>query len=90
MEDKLALITQNLQEVLNPEIIEDVLRQDRPLCIYWGTSAIFPLVFYPTFEIQKTDHYISNLQAQQLQAGLIAATLSLSLVPRNSLPTSFC
>ncbi|OCL10702.1 tyrosine tRNA ligase [Glonium stellatum] len=39
MEDKLALITQNLQEVLNPEIIEAVLKQDRPLCIYWGTAT---------------------------------------------------
>lgn len=39
IEDKLALITTNLQEVLNPEIIEDVLKnQKRPLVIYWGTA----------------------------------------------------
>ena len=53
--DKLALITQNLQEVLNPEIIEDVLRQDQPLCIYWGTIPFshFPSRFLPNFEIYQ-------------------------------------
>lgn len=36
-EEKIALITENLQEVLKPDIIEDViLRQKRPLIIYWG------------------------------------------------------
>ena len=73
MEDKLALITQNPQEVLNPETIEDVLRQDRSLCIYWGTIPVsyFPSSrFLPNLRnIQETDHHVSNLQAQQLQAG---------------------
>ena len=37
---KLALITHNLQEVLNPEIVERVLRENtRPLRIYWGTAT---------------------------------------------------
>lgn len=36
-QQKLDLIKQNLQEVLKPEILEDVIiRQDRPLEIYWG------------------------------------------------------
>lgn len=36
-DQKIALINENLQEVLKPEIIEDVIRkQDRPLVIYWG------------------------------------------------------
>lgn len=36
-DQKIALINENLQEVLKPEIIEDVIRnQDRPLAIYWG------------------------------------------------------
>lgn len=37
VEEKLSLITSNLQESLNPEIMEDVLRKgERPLTIYWG------------------------------------------------------
>lgn len=38
--DKFKLITSNLQEVLNPEIIEEVLKKnERPLKIYWGTAT---------------------------------------------------
>lgn len=38
--DKFALIKNNLQEVLNPEIIEEVLKKnERPLRIYWGTAT---------------------------------------------------
>ena len=34
---KIALINEHLQEVLKPEIIEDVIvKQNRPLAIYWG------------------------------------------------------
>ncbi|KAL9129633.1 MAG: hypothetical protein Q9217_001951 [Psora testacea] len=37
---KLALIHENLHEILKPEIIEDiVLRQNRPLKVYWGTAT---------------------------------------------------
>lgn len=36
-QEKIALINENLQEVLRPEIIEDVIvKQNRPLIIYWG------------------------------------------------------
>ncbi|KAL9021447.1 MAG: hypothetical protein Q9185_001344 [Variospora sp. 1 TL-2023] len=39
-QDKLTLIKANLQEVLKEDIIEDViLRQNRPLKIYWGTAT---------------------------------------------------
>ncbi|KAL2355110.1 tyrosyl-tRNA synthetase [Cryomyces antarcticus] len=39
-QDKIALINKNLQEVLNPEIIEDVIvKQNRPLAVYWGTAT---------------------------------------------------
>ncbi|KAF2091164.1 tyrosyl-tRNA synthetase [Saccharata proteae CBS 121410] len=39
-EEKLELININLQESLNPEIIEDVIKnQKRPLKIYWGTAT---------------------------------------------------
>ncbi len=38
-QEKLALIKENLQEVLKPEILEDVIiKQNRPLIIYWGIS----------------------------------------------------
>jgi tyrosyl-tRNA synthetase len=39
-QEKLQLITSNLQEVLNQEIIEEILnKNDRPLKIYWGTAT---------------------------------------------------
>ncbi|KAL8930785.1 MAG: hypothetical protein Q9208_000326 [Pyrenodesmia sp. 3 TL-2023] len=39
-EDKLALIKVNLYEVLKEDLIEDVVvRQNRPLKIYWGTAT---------------------------------------------------
>lgn len=45
-EEKIALINENLQEVLKSEIIEDVIKkQNRPLIIYWGkkyTSLVKP------------------------------------------------
>jgi tyrosyl-tRNA synthetase len=38
--EKLTLIKNNLQEVLNPEIIEEVVnKNERPLKIYWGTAT---------------------------------------------------
>lgn len=38
-QQKISLITQNLQEVLKPEIIEDVIvKQNRPLKIYLGAA----------------------------------------------------
>ena len=40
-EERLSLIYQNLQEVLKPEIIEQVvLKEDRPLKIYWGMAKL--------------------------------------------------
>lgn len=38
--ERLRLITSNLQEILNPEIIEEVVnKNERPLRIYWGTAT---------------------------------------------------
>lgn len=40
-EERLKLIYQNLQEVLKPGIIEQVvLKEDRPLKIYWGMAKL--------------------------------------------------
>ena len=37
-QQKIALIKENLQEVLREDIIEDVIiKQNRPLRIYWGS-----------------------------------------------------
>lgn len=39
-DEKLALITSGLDEVLNKEIIKEVLdKNERPVCIYWGTAT---------------------------------------------------
>jgi tyrosyl-tRNA synthetase len=39
-EEKLALIKQNLDEVMKPEILEEIiLKEQRPLVIYWGTAT---------------------------------------------------
>jgi hypothetical protein len=35
--EKLALINENLAEVLNPELIESVLAEGRNLRVYWGS-----------------------------------------------------
>jgi tyrosyl-tRNA synthetase len=38
-EEKMQLIKVNLKEVLNPEIMEAALKEDRPLKVYWGTAT---------------------------------------------------
>ena len=39
--ERLEMINQNLQEVLKPDIIERiVLKEDRPLKIYWGIAKL--------------------------------------------------
>ena len=65
-QEKLALIRQNLQEVLKPEIIEDVIvKQNRPLAIYLGRPRWCAVV------------HASNrsMQALQRQVGRTVATL---------------
>lgn len=39
VDQQLALINTNLKEVLNPEIMESVLRKGEHLKIYWGTAT---------------------------------------------------
>lgn len=39
MPEKLALIKENLAEVLNVELIESVLAEGRNLKVYWGTAT---------------------------------------------------
>lgn len=39
MDQKMELISSNLQEVLNKEIMEEVMKKGEPLKIYWGTAT---------------------------------------------------
>lgn len=43
-DEKFQLITENLQEVIRPQVIHDVLAEGRPLKIYWGMFLLRPLV----------------------------------------------
>lgn len=39
-DERIALIGLNLQEILKPDIIEDVMKkQNRPLAVYWGMNV---------------------------------------------------
>lgn len=38
-DEKFALITENLAEVIRPQLIHDVLAEGRPLKIYWGKNC---------------------------------------------------
>jgi tyrosyl-tRNA synthetase len=38
-DEKMALIKVNLQEVLNPEIMEEALKKNGHLKVYWGTAT---------------------------------------------------
>jgi hypothetical protein len=39
-QERFEMITKNLQEVLNPEIIEEiVVKQNKPLIVYWGNIS---------------------------------------------------
>ncbi|KAL2219986.1 tyrosyl-tRNA synthetase [Thermoascus aurantiacus ATCC 26904] len=60
-QQKYDLIRENLAEVLNPEIIEDVLKKGEPLRIYWGTA--------PTGKVH-CGYFVPMIKlAQFLQAG---------------------
>lgn len=41
-DEKFALITENLAEVIRPQLIHDVLAEGRPLKLYWGKNAPVP------------------------------------------------
>lgn len=65
-EERIALIHSNLQEVLKPEIIKDIIvKEDRALSIYWGNPPIM-------YGLQGTERAI---QALPPLVDRIAATL---------------
>ena len=67
VQEKLALIKENLQEVLREHIIEDVLvKQNRPLKIYWGMYSCL-----------RASACVADAQVQvrRQREGLTAATL---------------
>lgn len=47
-DEKFALITENLAEVIRPQLIHDVLAEGRPLKVYWGKDA--PLSLSPRLQ----------------------------------------
>lgn len=40
IDERLALIRENLAEILNPEIIEDAMKEGRNPKIYFGTKSL--------------------------------------------------
>ena len=44
--ERLALITENLQEVLNLDLIETILAEGRNPKIYWGMIPQDPAILY--------------------------------------------
>lgn len=47
-DEKFQLITENLQEVIRPQVIHDILAEGRPLKIYWGMSPLVSIPRRPT------------------------------------------
>ena len=42
-QQKIALINENLQEVLRSDIIENaIIKENRPLAVYWGMLSLLP------------------------------------------------
>jgi tyrosyl-tRNA synthetase len=70
--ERFALITENLAEILNPELIENILAEGRNPRIYWGTSLLSSL-------LQAWHNANSGplaLQVRLQQVALTADTLS--------------
>ena len=66
-DEKIALIKEQLQEVLKPEIIEDVIKkQNRPLVIYWGKRTRLPRL--PLSEIVCRHSYHGSTTLRLLRA----------------------
>lgn len=60
--ERFALINENLQEILNPELIESILEKGDSPCIYWGkhsTRVLYAVAmsrkdipFFPLYSVQ--------------------------------------
>ncbi|KAM0405849.1 hypothetical protein ACHAPZ_001004 [Fusarium culmorum] len=87
-EESLRLIKANLAEILNPEIIDNVvLNEKRPLEIYWGTATtgkphcgyfvpmvkIAELLVYQDIDKLKQDYEQDILTPQAIKPALIQA-----------------
>jgi hypothetical protein len=76
-QEKVALIAENLQEVLKPNIIEDVVvKQNRPLIVYWGEHPLLSCPILALFEegiAKLTSGFL--IQAQQPRVVLTAGIL---------------
>lgn len=77
-QQKVALIKENLQEVLKPEILEDVIvKQDRPLEVYWGKFK--PRMSTRECHMQPLTDALKALQRRASHTVLISFPLSSSL-----------
>ena len=62
-DEKIALIKEQLHEVLKPEIIEDVIKkQNRPLVIYWGTPTRSPCLLLSEFVCRHSNDRSTTLR----------------------------
>ena len=62
-DEKIALINEQLHEVLKPEIIDDVIKkQNRPLVIYWGTPTWLPSLPLSEFVCRHSNDRSTSLR----------------------------
>jgi tyrosyl-tRNA synthetase len=87
MDEQLALIKVNLQEVLNPEIMEAALKKGEPLKIYWGTATTGrPHCGYVRRVPQDTLRYIVTDVGITVRTRPQDRTISPSRLPRQDSP----
>ena len=61
--EKITLIHENLQEVIKPEIIEDViLKQGRPLKIYWGGDSKLSSSLFAEIQSRNCNNWATTLR----------------------------
>ena len=79
-QERLALINENLAEVLNPELIENALASGRNPKIYWGGLSYYFLPVHglvSAVTLMRSDANVAIFFKElQRQEGLIADTLS--------------
>lgn len=87
---RFALIKENLQEILNPDIIEGILAEGRNPKIYWGTTqhfffhAIYGQLLKSSFPIDRNEsHWQTSLRILWYDV-VLNAMESPSLTPQSS------
>jgi hypothetical protein len=78
LEEKMDLISDNLQEMLNPEICEKALRETGHLKVYWGTATTGIRAQQTGLEshadvLQKEDHTADTCVLLDIKVGMSCA-----------------